>query len=116
MSLLSKLNIRPMRIAFDHVKEKIVYERALKIAKKYGVKEFSNYLLYNWKDTPRDLYDRLVINIKLNKKWGRGSKNSSAAIYSYPMRFAPIKSVNAGESNQKRDYIPESPKEEAKSH
>lgn len=110
MLLLSRLNIRPMRVAFDHVKEKKAYERALKIAKEYGVKEFSNYLLYNWKDTPRDLYDRLVINIKLNEKWGRGSKNSSAVIYSYPMRFAPIKSVNAGESNQIRDYIPESPK------
>lgn len=108
MSLLSKLNIRPMRVAFDHVKEKKVYERGLKIAKKHEVKEFSNYLLYNWKDTPRDLYDRLVINIKLNEKWGKGSKNSTAAIYSYPMRFAPIKSINTGESNQKRDYIPES--------
>jgi len=110
MSLLSELNIRPMRIAFDYVKEKKAYKHAVKIAKEYGVKEFSNYLLYNWKDTPRDLYDRLVINIKLNKKWGKGSKNSSAAIYSYPMRFAPIKSMNAEESNQKRDYIPESPK------
>jgi hypothetical protein len=69
-------------------------------------------MLYNWKwkDTPRDLYDRLVINIKLNEKWGKGSKNSSAAIYSYPMRFAPIKSINTGESNQQRDYIPERPK------
>jgi len=110
MSLLSKLNIRPMRVAFDHVREKKAYERALKIAKEYGVKEFSNYLLYNWKDTPRDLYDRLVINIKLNKKWGKGSKNSSAQIYSYPMRFAPIKNIDVGESNQKRDYIPASPK------
>jgi len=108
MSLLSRLNIRPMRVAFDHVKEKEVYERALQIAREHGVKEFSNYMLYNWKDTPRDLYERLRINIKLNQKWGKGRKSSSAAIYSYPMRYAPIKSMQSAE-NQKRDYVPENP-------
>lgn len=109
MSLLSRLNIRPMRVAFDHVKEKEVYEIALEIAKEHGVKEFSNYMLYNWKDTPRDLYERLRVNIKLNQEWGKGPKSSSAAIYSYPMRYAPIKSIQSGE-NQKRDYVPENPK------
>jgi hypothetical protein len=109
MLLLSRLNIRPMRIAFDNVKEKAVYERALEMAKEGGLREFSNYMLYNWNDTPKDLYERLKINIKLNQKWGNGSKRSSAAIYSYPMRYAPIRSVQSGE-NQKRDYVSRSVK------
>jgi hypothetical protein len=107
MSLLAKLNIRPMRVAFDNVREKEVYAKALEIAKQHGVKEFSNYMLYNWRDTPKDLYERLLINIKLNKRWGRGTKNSSAAIYSYPMRYAPIRNRNPMESNRNRDYVPE---------
>ena len=53
MSLLSEINIRPMRFAFDNVKEEKTYVRALSIARKYAVKEFSNYMLYNWRDTPR---------------------------------------------------------------
>jgi hypothetical protein len=108
-SLLSKLNIKPMRVAFDHVKDKKTYVRALKVARKYGIKEFSNYMLYNWKDTPRDLYDRLVINIRLNEKWGKGTDKSSGAIYSYPMRYAPIKSRYPDESNRNRDYVPTAP-------
>jgi hypothetical protein len=107
MSLLSRLNIRPMRVAFDNVKERNVYVRALEIAKEYGVKEFSNYMLYNWRDNPKELYERLLINIRLNEKWGRGTKRSSGAIYSYPMRYAPIRNRNPMESNRSRDYIPE---------
>lgn len=105
--LLSSLNIKPMRVAFNHVKDKKIYVHALQVARKYGVKEFSNYMLYNWKDTPMDLYERLVINIRVIKKWGRGTKNSSAAIYSYPMRYAPIRNRNPMESNRNRDYVSE---------
>jgi hypothetical protein len=106
MSLLSALNIRPMRVAFDNIKEKEIYITAVETARQHGVKEFSNYMLYNWRDAPKDLYERLLINIRLNKKWGRGTKRSSAAIYSYPMRYAPIRSRNPMESNRSRDYIP----------
>lgn len=110
MSLLSKLNIRPMRIAFDNVKEKKIYERAVDIARSHGVTDFSNYMLYNWKDTPKDLYERLKINIKINEKLGRGKGKASAAIYSYPMRYAPIRSKDSSESSINRDYIAPAPK------
>jgi hypothetical protein len=106
MPLLSKLNIKPMRVAFDHVNDKKTYVRALDIARKYGIREFSNYMLYNWKDTPKDLYERLIINIRLNEEWGRGTNNPSGAIYSYPMRYAPIKNRYPNESNRDRDYVP----------
>jgi hypothetical protein len=104
MELIERLNVRPMRIAFDRAIEKKPYTRALEVAQKHGVREFSNYMLYNWKDTPRDLYDRLVVNIRLNEKWAKkGDSKSVGAIYSYPMRFAPINCDEAPHANRKRD-------------
>lgn len=105
MSLLEQLNIRPMRIAFDNVRDRDAYERAVKLAHEHGVKEFSNYMIYNFKDTPRDLYERLTINIKLNETWGKGTSESKGEIYSYPMRYAPIMSRYQDESSQNRDYV-----------
>ena len=106
MPLLAKLNIRPMRIAFDRLKDKEIYVRAVELAKDHGVTDFSNYMLYNWRDTPRDLYERLKINIELNEKWRKGKRIKGPAIYSYPMRYAPIKEIDASESSRKRDYSP----------
>lgn len=103
MKLLSRLNIRPMRIAFDRVQEKKQYVQALKIAHDYGVPEFSNYMLYNFKDTPRDLYKRLMINIRLNEKWSKGKL--SGKIYSYPMRYAPINDHSGNGLNRKRESV-----------
>jgi hypothetical protein len=101
MQHLSKLNIRPMRIAFDRVTEKAQYIKALEIAHEYGVPEFSNYMLYNYKDSPKDLYERLIINIELNEKWLNGKL--SGKIYSYPMRYAPIRNISGEETNKFRE-------------
>jgi hypothetical protein len=95
MELLSKLNIKPMRIAFDRISEKDDYIRAVILARKYGVKKFSNYLLYNFKDTPRDLYQRLLVNIRLNEQWRDGKCEPIASIYSFPMRYAPLQSIES---------------------
>lgn len=89
MSVLAALNIRPMRIAFDRIGERDEYVRAIEIAAKHGVRAFSNYMLYNFEDTPKDLYERLMTNIRLNDKW-RAEGKPQASIYSYPMRYAPI--------------------------
>jgi len=106
MKLIARLNVKPMRIAFDRVTEEKQYVRAVRLANKYGVHQFSNYMLYNWKDSPRDLYDRLVVNIKLNEEWGGESKAETAAeIYSYPMRFAPINSNGVDHPNRRRDLF-----------
>ena len=91
MKLLAKLYIKPMRIAFDRIKEKEVYLNAIKLASKYEVKNFSNYMLYNFRDTPRNLFDRIMINISLNEKW---QSDNNGKIYSYPMRYAPIDKIN----------------------
>lgn len=109
MKLLSKLNLKPMRIAFDRKSEEKLYKKAINIAVKRGVRQFSNYMLYNFKDTPRDLYDRLQINIGLNTEWRDEKKQIS--VYSYPMRFAAIGPIDGKNVHRIRDYIPEPPKD-----
>ena len=107
VGLIANLNIRPMRIAFDRIEYKVKYETALRLAQKHGFREFSNYMLYNEKDTPRDLYDRLMINIALNREWGNGPNSAAqGTIYSYPMRFAPIRDDSPRKQNRSRDYLP----------
>lgn len=110
MELLAQLNIRPMRIAFDRVSEREAYIKAIRLALEYGVVSFSNYMLYNFKDTPRDLYERLVINIRLNEEYMDRSdeKRISGKIFSYPMRYAPI-NHNGGGDPKRRDCIAEQP-------
>ena len=62
MKLISEIPIYPLRIAYDHIELKEQYIHATELAAKYGIKRLSNYLLYNYKDSPEDLYERLQIN------------------------------------------------------
>ena len=75
--------ISPLRIAFDHVGVKQVYETSVKMAAHYGIGSLSNYMLYNFMDTPDDLYTRLELNIALNEELG-------VRIWSFPMRYQPV--------------------------
>lgn len=95
MARLAELNIRPMRIAFDHIEQRDIYERAIRLAAKYGIRDLSNYLLYNFLDTPADFYNRLKINIDL-------CEDLDVAIYSFPMKYCPI---DAPQYFSNRDYI-----------
>lgn len=72
-----------MRIAFDHISLKDKYINAIRLADKYGVKELSNYILFNYVDKPEDLWERLKINVNLHKEL-----NSN--IFSFPMKFIPL--------------------------
>ncbi|MCA9731928.1 hypothetical protein KC799_07355, partial [candidate division KSB1 bacterium] len=58
MKLISEIPIRPLRIAFDYISLKEKYIEAIKLAAKYEIKELSNYILYNFQDSPNDLYNR----------------------------------------------------------
>lgn len=108
MGLLAKLNIRPMRIAFDRINEKSDYIRALQLAHRYGVAEFSNYMLFNFRDTPYDLYERFCVNMRLNEDWIADIPGRVAGkIYSYPMRYAPIDDKDGDGANKRRDNINE---------
>ncbi|HUT04529.1 MAG TPA: hypothetical protein VM163_11645 [bacterium] len=114
MQLLSRLNIRPFRIAFDSLREKPVYLRAIQVARRYGFTDFSNYMLYNWRDTPRDMYERLIVNIRLNAEWRNDQTGlPEATVYSYPMRYAPINGEDGSpNANRRRDLEPPRPKHE----
>ena len=52
---LSRIAIRPLRIAFDDIKTFDSYNKAIRMSAEAGLKEFSNYLLYNFMDQPIDL-------------------------------------------------------------
>jgi hypothetical protein len=93
MKLMSEIPIRPLRIAFDYIGMKEKYVNAIKLAAKYGIKELSNYILYNFNDKPEDLYNRLEININL-------CKELDIAIFSFPMKYIPL----FGEEAKHREY------------
>lgn len=97
MKKLSEVNIYPLRIAFDHWKLRDIYEKSVKTAATNGIKNLSNYLLYNFEDKPEELYYRLELNVRL-------CEELDANIYSFPMKYHPI---NDPEFFKNRDYIGE---------
>ena len=94
VDLLSEIPVRPLRIAFDNIKTEEEYTKALYMSAKYGMKDFSNYLLYNFTDKPIDLYHRMRINVEL-------CEQLNVSIYSFPMKYHPI----SGDHSHDRDYI-----------
>lgn len=111
LALLSKLNIKPLRIAFDRISEKDSYTIAVRQAIAAGFMEISNYMLYNFLDTPSDLYQRLVINIRLNEESSLMDNRVFGKIYCYPMRYAPIDEKDGSHFNRHRDLFKETPVE-----
>ena len=102
VELLSKIAIRPLRIAFDDIKTEEEYSKAIRMSVDAGLHDFSNYLLYNFKDTPDELYYRLKINVEL-------SEELDVSIYSFPMKYHPIKKEEQWDQDysHNRDYIGE---------
>ena len=79
---LSSICIKPLRIAFDHLGLKKPYTQAVRYACDVGLTELSNYMLYNFYDTPADLFERMRMNVALNEELG-------IRIFSFPMRYQP---------------------------
>lgn len=96
VSLLAQVPVRPLRIAFDDIKTELAYTKALKMSVSHGIKDFSNYLLYNFKEKPVDLYHRMRVNVDL-------CEELNVSIYSFPMKYHPIRD----EHSHDRDYIGE---------
>ena len=80
---MSTICISPLRIAFDHIGVRKVYETSVHMAAENGITSLSNYMLYNFMDSPQDLYERMKLNIDLNEKLG-------IRIWSFPMRYQPV--------------------------
>jgi hypothetical protein len=79
---MATICIKPLRIAFDHLGLKKPYEQSIRYARDAGLRDLSNYMLYNFHDSPADLYARMWLNIELNEELG-------IRIFSFPMRFQP---------------------------
>lgn len=84
---LAEIPIKPLRIAFDSWKECEIYENAIRLAADSGIQSMSNYLLYNYKDEPIELYKRLKLNVDL-------CEELNVNIYSFPMKYHPINDSN----------------------
>lgn len=79
---LSSICIKPLRIAFDHLGLRKPYEQAIRYSHDAGLDELSNYMLYNFHDSPADLFERMRLNVALNEELG-------IRIFSFPMRYQP---------------------------
>jgi hypothetical protein len=79
---LASICTDPLRIAFDHWGLKEQYEQSVRYAHDFELNSLSNYMLYNFKDTPDDLYRRMWLNIQLNEEL-------NIRIFSFPMRYQP---------------------------
>ncbi len=94
MKLMAEIPIKPLRIAFDHIGIKSTYIKAVELAAKYGIRDLSNYILYNFMDKPEDFYERIKINADLGKRL-------NIQIFSFPMKYIPL----FGEEAKHRRHI-----------
>lgn len=108
MQRLAEIPLEPMRIAFDDIKYKDTYIKAVRLAHKYKQRDMSNYILYNCKDTPEDFYERLKINIDLNEEFKKGN-GAKTVVYSFPMRFIPLdaksRDVDTGNKHWNKRFL-----------
>lgn len=86
---LAKVCIKPLRIAFDHLGLRKPYELAVRYAAANGLTELSNYMLYNFHDSPADLFARMRLNVRLNEEL-------NVRIWSFPMRYQPTDRPDRG--------------------
>lgn len=83
---MAEISVRPCRIAFDNLADQNEYFNAMELAVKYGIRHFSNYLLYNYTDKPEELWSRLQLNVK----FCTDHKNEKIFLFSFPMKYASI--------------------------
>jgi hypothetical protein len=85
---LAELAINPCRIAFDDLNTSDDYFNAMELAVNNGITRFSNYLLYNFKERPKDLWRRLSLNIQFCKE------HDNIQLFSFPMKYASINHID----------------------
>ena len=85
---LSELAVKPCRIAFDNLNCQNDYINAMERAVKYGIRYFSNYLLYNYDEKPESLWERLNINIQFC------IKHKKISLFSFPFKYASIEQTD----------------------
>lgn len=91
---LSRIALRPLRIAFDHWGLRGPYETSIRYSHEFGLNDLSNYMLYNFHDSPRDLFERMRLNVTLNEEL-------KIRIFSFPMRYQPTDLPNRSHVGEK---------------
>ena len=86
---LARIALKPLRIAFDHLGVRKPYSKAIRYSADAGITDLSNYMLYNFHDTPADLFERMRLNVSLNEELG-------VRIFSFPMRYQPVTRPDRG--------------------
>lgn len=82
LEVLSSIALSPLRLAFDDIALGDILEERLQWAVEVGFREISVYVLYNYMDSPIDLYRRLRRISNLNLRF-------RCRIYSFPMKYIP---------------------------
>ncbi|TVM13723.1 hypothetical protein DPQ33_18175 [Oceanidesulfovibrio indonesiensis] len=90
MKALATIAIDPLRLAFDDISLADQYIEKTCLAISCGIKRLSNYMLFNFKDKPEDLYKRMEINTQIIKD----HQDENVKIFSFPMRYSPIDQTN----------------------
>ena len=84
---LYSICLQPVRLAFDYDAMEKPYLKAIYHLVKVGFNSFTNYVMYNYEDTPLSLYNRLRINVELSSKMG-------VRITGFPMKYIPINNID----------------------
>jgi hypothetical protein len=83
---LSSICLSPVRLAFDNDKVEPEYRQAIHHLARVGFREFTNYVMFNYDDTPESLHRRLKVNIEL-------SVELDIKVTGFPMRYVPIDDI-----------------------
>ena len=67
---MATICISPLRIAFDHIGVRKVYETSVRMAADNGITSLSNYMLYNFMDTPAGFVRAAGIEHKAERRTG----------------------------------------------
>jgi len=84
---LATICLSPVRLAFDYDGMEKPYRRAIQNMVKAGFTRFTNYVMFNYNDTPLSLYRRLKINLEVSDELG-------VRVTGFPMRYVPSNQVN----------------------
>jgi len=87
--VLSSIALSPIRLAFDYRGIEQAYTKAIRLLAGRGFDKYTNYVMFNYNDSPRDFYYRIRVNTTLSGKMG-------IRITSFPMKYVPINDVSRG--------------------
>ncbi len=85
--LLATTALDPIRLAYDYSGIKKAYVAAVKRLARHGFQEFTNYVMFNFQDSPRDFYERIRLNVELSRELG-------IRITGFPMRYSRVTELN----------------------